>query len=415
MHILIHRGARQIGGTCIEIKCQGKRILLDLGLPLDAETVEPDMPDTPGLMEPDPSLLGIYLSHPHLDHYGLTSNIQNENVPVLIGEAANNIVQAANKFMPRQYNFKNRIQLKHESPVVLDPFTLTPFLMDHSAYDSYSLLIEAEGKRVFYSGDFRGHGRKGVMLERMIARPPGKIDVLLMEGTTLGRSAEDDRYPTESELEDRFVQLFREAKGMVLVWCSGQNIDRLVTIYRACRKTGKDLIADMYTASILQAIENPNLPQPGYSNFRVYLPQSQKNRILKDKEFEFAGSFRSWRIYPENLKKAAGKSVMIFRPSMKKELEESDCLENATVIYSMWPGYLRQNQYDSFLQWVKEKAIPFHHCHTSGHAPLSDLKRFAAAIRPRMLVPIHTFEPEQFKEHFKNVQLKADGEWWEVC
>jgi ribonuclease J len=413
MHIRIHRGARQIGGTCIEIESQGKRILLDLGLPLDAEPMDIDLPHASGLKEPDATLLGVFISHPHLDHYGLASKVRNEKVPIMIGEAANRIIQAANKFMPSQYNFKNLIQIRHKSPIVLGPFTLTPFLVDHSAYDSYALLIEADGMRVFYSGDFRGHGRKGTLFEKMLSKPPQNIDVLLMEGTTLGRLEDEEKYRTESELESQFIQLFHEAKGMALVWCSGQNIDRLVTVYRACRRSGKQLIADMYTASVLQAVENPNLPQPGFSDFRVFLHKSQKKRIIKDKEFAFAKSFRSWRIYPEDLKNAAGKSVMLFRPSMKTDLEEADCLDNATLIYSMWPGYLKQPQYHHFLDWLKEKAIPLRHCHTSGHAPLSDLKRFAQALNSRMLVPIHTFEPEQFQNHFKNVHLKNDGEWWE--
>src|SRR6266436_2552995 len=32
----IHRGTKQIGGTCVEIEASGSRIIVDLGLPLDA-------------------------------------------------------------------------------------------------------------------------------------------------------------------------------------------------------------------------------------------------------------------------------------------------------------------------------------------------------------------------------------------
>ena len=37
MRVRIHRGARQIGGSAIEVEASGKRLLLDCGLPLDAE------------------------------------------------------------------------------------------------------------------------------------------------------------------------------------------------------------------------------------------------------------------------------------------------------------------------------------------------------------------------------------------
>ncbi|MCR6732830.1 MAG: hypothetical protein NVV83_01435 [Afipia sp.] len=41
-------------------------------------------------------------------------------------------------------------------------------------------------------------------------------------------------------------------------------------------------------------------------------------------------------------------------------------------------------------------------------------RTFAEAIQPRMLVPIHTYEPGQFPAHFQAVNLKNDGEWWDV-
>ena len=41
MRIRIHRGAQEIGGNCVEIESRGYSILLDLGLPLTAETPNP--------------------------------------------------------------------------------------------------------------------------------------------------------------------------------------------------------------------------------------------------------------------------------------------------------------------------------------------------------------------------------------
>ena len=165
--------------------------------------------------------------------------------------------------------------------------------------------MEADGKRLFYSGDLRAHGRKGSLFERLVAHPPENVDVLLLEGTTIGRTGKDNKYPSESELEERFERLFREAKGLSLVWCSGQNIDRIVTVYRAARRAGKQFIVDMYTASVLRAIGNPNLPQPGFQGFRVFLPWRQKEQIIDQKLFAFSNSFRSVRIYPEKLAESA--------------------------------------------------------------------------------------------------------------
>ena len=36
MRLRIHRGTKEIGGTCIEVEAEGRRLVLDVGLPLDA-------------------------------------------------------------------------------------------------------------------------------------------------------------------------------------------------------------------------------------------------------------------------------------------------------------------------------------------------------------------------------------------
>jgi ribonuclease J len=44
-------------------------------------------------------------------------------------------------------------------------------------------LVEDSDHRVFYSGDFRGHGRKSIVFKRIINDPPPDIDVLFMRRT----------------------------------------------------------------------------------------------------------------------------------------------------------------------------------------------------------------------------------------
>ena len=160
MKICIHRGAKQIGGTCVELECQGKRLVLDIGLPLDAE--DPDqieMPDVPGLGAEDPSMLGIIISHPHQDHYGLASRVPKATA-FLMGAATERILAAAADFTPSGGTFENVLHLNDRQLIDLGPFRITPFLMDHSAYDAYAILVEADGRRLFYTGDLRGHGRR---------------------------------------------------------------------------------------------------------------------------------------------------------------------------------------------------------------------------------------------------------------
>ena len=413
MRVCIHRGTQEVGGTCIEIESQGERIVLDVGLPLEATDSIESLPQVEGFQEWHEGLLAVVISHPHLDHYGLARYLLS-GTQMIMGAATERILKAAMLFTPVGVEFKNVLHLKSGKPLSIGPFTITPYLNDHSAYDAYSLLISADGQRLFYSGDFRGHGRKSALFERFLKRPPSDVDVLLMEGTTIGRSGSAAPFQTEQELEQDFVEQIRKTKGMVLVWTSGQNIDRLVTVFKACKNTNRTLILDMYTAEILRATENLNLPQATWDGVKVFLPESQKRQIKRRQLFGIAKQYERSRIYPEKLSEAASKAVLLFRPSMMSDMDKAGCLQDARLIYSLWPGYLKREELRSFHKWLDGHDIPLVHCHTSGHASTQDLQRFAKAIAPKMLVPIHSFETKRFKEYFDHVVMKKDGQWWEV-
>ena len=101
MKVRIHRGTEQIGGTCIEVESSGSRIVLDVGLPLDAPDDDHErlLPDVPGFRDADESLLGVVISHPHQDHFGLAKHV-GSGVQVYVGEAAHNILTAASHYVP---------------------------------------------------------------------------------------------------------------------------------------------------------------------------------------------------------------------------------------------------------------------------------------------------------------------------
>jgi ribonuclease J len=410
----IHRGTKEVGGTCVELESQGKRIVLDVGLPLDVADPE-NFPLHPikGFDASDPNLLGVVISHPHQDHHGLAHRLPKET-PFLIGKAAEAILAAADVFTPAGLRLENVRHLQDRTPITLGPFTVTPYLVDHSAYDAYAVLVEADDVGLFYTGDLRAHGRKGKLFEKLLREPPRDVDVLLMEGTTIGRPETDTGFPTETDLENRFVELFKETPGMPLVWCSGQNIDRIVTIFRACKKAGRQFIIDMYTAHVLRATGNEYLPQAHWDGIKVFLPTSQKVQILQKEEFELANSYKACRIYPDRLHDEAPRSVMLFRPSMMGDLEKANCLSGSRLICSVWAGYLTNEKNERLLDWLRQRGIPLDECHTSGHAAVKDLMRLRTVFAAAPVVPIHSSQPDRFENLFGNVEPRADGEWWVV-
>ncbi len=93
-------------------------------------------------------------------------------------------------------------------PFKIGGFKITPYLMDHSAVDAYAFLIEAEGKRIFYSGDFRASGNKSFLFDKLSQEPPQSIDLLLMEGTMMRRSS--GRFPDEASVRCKIEAVLKK-------------------------------------------------------------------------------------------------------------------------------------------------------------------------------------------------------------
>lgn len=435
MRCRIHRGCHEIGGNCVEIESQGQRIVLDVGLPL-SDRAPATIPEISGFDSPDDTLLGVFISHPHPDHYGFLEQIK-EPVPIYMGAAARRIVEVSSFFtpLPGLGHFQPKT-LADRQPIQLGPFTVTPFRIDHSAFDSYCLLIEAGGKRLFYTGDLRGHGRNAARFEELVSNPPPDIDLLICEGTQVGR-APDYTYPNEDSVATRMVEIFQQTEGMGLVWCSSQNIDRLVSVWEAAMRSGRKLILDMYTAEIVSAADHKDLPSLAQGNVKVFLPWSQKQRIIARKAFDIPAPYYPHRIYPESLAEAARESVMVCRPSMLRELKRADCLEGASFISSLWSGYLHRSQKhlsvlsepspssspataharndeETCGQILSQQAVAHFHVHTSGHATVEQIERLLSAFPRSRVVPIHLDDPSGFAKLSANVELKNDFEWWRV-
>ncbi|HEY3029367.1 MAG TPA: hypothetical protein VGJ68_04195 [Bradyrhizobium sp.] len=128
----------------------------------------------------------------------------------------------------RPYVPTHPVEFANGTPRYFGPFRVTPHLVEHSAYDAHAIEVEAGGKRLFYSGDIHGHGRKAALFEKLVSHPPKKIDVMLM--ASFGRLGPDRSFPTESEIEQRLVELFGQASGLALIAASARNINHMVSL-----------------------------------------------------------------------------------------------------------------------------------------------------------------------------------------
>ncbi|MEI8349870.1 MAG: MBL fold metallo-hydrolase [Candidatus Omnitrophota bacterium] len=430
MQLIVHRGTKEIGGSCVELISKNSRILIDFGMPLVNSSQEPFdskalygksidelktlkiLPDIKGLYEGEKQKIeAILLSHSHLDHYGFMRYI-NKDIPVYLSRGAQELIQVSNIFTPNSIGSFNAQIIGHLKTFQIGNFTITPYLVDHSAFDAYAFLIESEGKRLFYSGDFRAHGRKNILFKRMLKNPPKDIDCLLMEGTMMGRG--NQLYENETAVENKIKDVLEEHKNITFLFASSQNIDRIVSAYRACLKTDSIFVINLYTAFILDKLKavSTGIPQFDWKNIRVYFLHAHANKIAEFVSVKLLYKYNQQRIkFPEinqkknNILMLTGKNS--FFPIILKNINN---FKGAKIIYSMWEGYLD----DKFRQYCKEQGLTIEQIHTSGHATVEDLKVFAKALNPKTLIPIHTFESKKYPAIFKNVKVLKDGEEFKI-
>jgi ribonuclease J len=213
--------------------------------------------------------------------------------------------------------------------------------------------------------------------------------------------------------------VIRGQKNISFIISSPQNIDRIVSAFRACKRAGKTLVIDIYTAWVLEQVRQvtENVPGMEWPEVRVYADYSLDEKVKAHPDY--FGNFRR-RLYQHRVKwqeMTAKPSAFVYFGKMSSfrkinAFKEGDGPVN--VIYSQWQGYLNGNHSDYYgsdqiAAYQQDPEVNFVYAHTSGHAPVEDLQRLATALKPKHLVPIHTEYAGDFAATFKNVMTLQDG------
>ena len=373
------RGQDKIGENLIRVTYGDVKILVELGKQLerDENAAQRETEFENAILQED--FTAVVVSHYHEDHAGLISYKQ--NCPIYIGRGAYRVLKTSYEYLGKDFP-KNLKTYSNNRPFKIGDITVTPFLCDHSAYDSYMLLFEAGGQSILYTGDFRFHGRKDKDL--LLSALPKSVDVLIHEGTNIGNDA---CHITESQLEDRALEIMQATDGPIFVLSSASNVDRLVSIYRASKRSGRLTYMDNYM-SLIASAAGGKIPRPDvFKDVIAFTPRPLDGR-RKDMFFEINNKRGA-----KSIAAHTQRFTMFVRPSMLPYLKKLFALaqySDATLIYSIWKGYKKDKEVSTFLDGVRSLGIKAQDLHTSGHASEEDIQLLKSIVSAKQYVCVHT-------------------------
>ncbi len=211
-------GTREIGRSAIALKTDGAQLLLDYGVMFNHE---PGFPIHVPPMEVD----AVLLTHCHLDHTGTIPifHIQEEK-PVYGTELSfdltqlliTDFIQLSGYYLPFEYielrsMMQSSIHLNYREKQNMRGISFK-FLDAGHIPGSAQILVEADKKRLLYTGDYN---TVDTCLLRGADREYGELDAIIIESTYA-----DEEHPDREALEKKLMELVNEVAengGTILI------------------------------------------------------------------------------------------------------------------------------------------------------------------------------------------------------
>ena len=449
--LTFYGGANEIGGNKILLKDKNVNIYLDFGesftfgkdffyeylsprtvnglevyfefnmIPKISKLYSKDMLKATNLKYQKPNIDAVFISHSHSDHAGHLSFID-ENIPVYMGHCTHKLIDTYTKLYKsfQDIGVHNQlIEFKSGDKIKIKHLEITPIHVEHSVPGAYGFIIKTSKGNIVYTGDFRMHGPRADLTKEFIAKAKSSKPIaLLCEGTRM--SSEVEHNYTEEEVERKVNEITKASKGTVFGYFAMSNVDRFMSFYKAAKNNGRIMVIDTRFALILQALKEHISILPDVltdKNIKIYFRIAKTCTFCEKDYAVWEREYFNNKITYNEIKKHPKKYLMHMR---FVELMEFVYLQpkNADFIYSssehFYEGEENEEERKVWENWMKHFKITFHKAHCSGHADKDTLKETIETISPKVLIPIHTQSPEEFKKIHKNVILPVKNKTIEL-
>ena len=380
--IMILSGVREQGKDMFAVQVNDEIFVLDAGLKYPDSTlfgIDLVIPDLDFFEQYGDQVVGIFLTHGHADSIGaLPYILRKYDIPVFGSQLT---IELA-KITVKRENKRCKNNLFHvidaETEIDFKNANISFFPTTHSIPDSLGIDVHTPAGEVVYTGDFKfdpsAAPKYRTDLDRLAEIGQKKVLALLSDSSNAEASLPN---VAEQEIGDYVTNVFRNAKGRVIVAAKASNLIRIQEVLNAANKTGRHvLLTGRDLAKIVRTAMNL-----GYLNVPKGLLMRVKD--LKETPDEKTVILETGQMgEPLNsLQKMAKKrhsmitihkGDLVFIATTPSHAVETIVAQTSDMVYRAG---------GTVIQLGKAK-------HTSGHATGRDLQLLIDIIKPQFLIPV---------------------------
>ncbi len=394
------------------------------------------------------NILGIFLSHAHLDHSGFLSLIK-EDFPVITSSTTIKFLKAIETINPELFNqftivkkrfwdedfgekvsisykkkkqkdsefnseekekLRNFIEIndeKHEYKI--ENIKFTSFKTDHSILGSLGFFIEIEGRGIAYTGDIRFHGKNSCFSYQYVNELKKlKPTILITEGTRKKGEKENKK---EEDVYNGVIKVINEYKGKLIIADFGsRNIERLETFLKIAKETKRYLLITYKDAYLLDLLKDEVNIIDDENILIIHEKKSDDRNYLKEIKEKYKNKINT----PQKLNNSLGDFIICYSFYDLVNLIDLN-INDGAYIYSTSEAYSEEQEIDikRLFNWLNyfnlkvygvelqnEKPIFSGDYHSSGHASFEDIIWMINEINPEYILPVHTENIEEFIKIF---------------
>lgn len=237
MKITILGSGKEVGRSGFLVTSNNTNILLDYGVLLKREPVFP-------IHVRPKDISSVVLTHAHLDHSGFIPSLflSNSNISVLgtnpTFDLSNllieDMIKISGYYLPFDYadlhsmmNHSKTLQYRERYPI--NNMQITLYESGHILGGS-SILVESEGKRIFYTGDINTRGSK-ILRSADLDLP--EVDILIIE-STYSQTEQTPREESEKKLVEFAYNVVERGGTLFIPAFSVERAQEIASVLKAC-------------------------------------------------------------------------------------------------------------------------------------------------------------------------------------